>query len=162
MVADRLIAGREHRQDELLRLALRQCSRDVLGRNARCAHQRHAEAGHVQRIAGVAPERAARSTQRTDIRVIADVAFQEVENLLRIVVELGRFFLDVRIADRKVRRIAHVGGVGVRRRTDQAGIAGVARLQRRGGSGVRDGAGVERGEGLGARVELHAESRRPA
>ena len=56
-VADRLVAGREHRQDQLLGLALRQRARDVLRRDARGAHQGHAQAGDVERVARVRPER---------------------------------------------------------------------------------------------------------
>ena len=81
-VADRLIAGREHRQDQLLGLALRQRARDVLGRDARGAHQGHAQAGDVERVAGARPERAARAADRAEVRVVADVGVQEVEDLL--------------------------------------------------------------------------------
>ena len=106
------------------------------------AHQRHAEAAHVEGVAGV-DQSVPRTAQRTEIRVVADVVFQEVENLLRVIIELGRFLLDVGI-----------GGVGVRRGGEQAGIADIARLQHHGRRRIGDGPGVERGESLGANVEL--------
>src|SRR5208282_2430133 len=97
--------------------------------------------------ASAAPKSAARPAQGTDIRVVANVVFQEVENLLRIVAKRGGFFLNIRVADLQVRRVAHVGGVGVGRRIDQAGID-AADADCRGGSGIRDRTGVQRGKCL--------------
>ena len=142
-VADGLVAGREHRQDELLGLALRQRALDILGRDARGAHQGHAQAGHVEGVAGARPERAAGAAQRAGVRVVADVVVQEVEDVLRVVIELRRLFLDER-----------VGRVGVGRGGEQVGIDDVPGCSVAAGVAVRDGAGVERGEGLGAGVEL--------
>ena len=82
-VAHRLIAGREHREDELLGLGFRERTRDILGRDARGPHQGHAQAGHVQGIAGARPERAPRPAERAGVGVVADVVVQEVEDVLR-------------------------------------------------------------------------------
>ena len=79
--------------------------------NAGGAHQGHAEAGHVQGVAGVGPERAAGAAQRAGVRVVADVVVQEVEDVLRVVIQHRRLFLDVRI-----------GRVGVGRGGQQVGI----------------------------------------
>ena len=88
--------------------SLRQRALHVLRRDARGAHQGDAQAGDVERVAGARPERAPGAAHRADIGVVADIVVQEVEDLLRIVVELGRLFLDER-----------VGRVGVGRRGEQ-------------------------------------------
>ena len=102
MVADRLEAGREHRQKQCLGLCFRQRSFHILRRNAGSAHQCHAETGDVQRITGIGPKRAAGTAQRADVRVVADVCLQEVEDILRVVIQDRRLLLNVRIGRGRV------------------------------------------------------------
>ena len=61
--AQGLIIRLKHRVDELLCLCLRERTLGVLRRDSRGPHQRDAETGHVERIAGHAPERAASAVQ---------------------------------------------------------------------------------------------------
>ena len=110
-VADRLIAGREHRQDQLS------------GPGCTTACPRHTAPGCPRRASRPRPgwprrarcrrcSRACRARRAPSrVRVVADVVVQEVEDLLRVVVELGGLFLDER-----------VGGVGVGRRGEQARV----------------------------------------
>jgi len=66
---------------------------------------------------------------------------QEIKDCLRVVIELRGLFLDERI-----------GGVGVGRRGQQARVDAPCAQGCR-GRRVGNGAGIERGEGVGTRVE---------
>jgi len=54
-VTDCLGAGRKHRQDQMLGLAHREITLNILRRDSRGAHQRHAQAGDVERVARARP-----------------------------------------------------------------------------------------------------------
>ena len=70
------------------------------------------------------------------VRVVADLGVQEVEDVLRVVIERGGLFLD-----------EGVGGVGVGGRGEQVGVDRAGAERRRGRAGA-DRAGVERGKSL--------------
>ncbi len=70
-----------------------------------------------------------RTTQRARVRVVGDLRVQEVEDVLRVVVEQRRFFLDVGVVGVGVgRRGEHVGidRVWAERRRDRAGVTAPA------------------------------------
>ena len=82
------------------------------------------------------PERAAGTAERADVGVVADVVVQEVEDVLGVVIQRRRLFLD-----------EGVGGVGVRRRGQQVGIDAAGREHGR-GRRVGNRAAVEHGISL--------------
>ena len=147
-VADRLIAAREHRQDQSLGLRLRERAASVLGGDAGGPHQGHAQAGHVEGVASVGPERTACPADAAQVRVVADLVVQKIEDPLRIVIQRRRFFLDVRI-----------GRVGVGGGRQQARVRHIARLQSCRGGGIRHQPGVEDTQRLRAAVEIRRDSR---
>ena len=81
---------REHPEDELLDEGIGKRALDVAGGEARRAQEGDEQIGAVQRVAGPAPEGAARAAQRPPIDVEPDLVPNEGEDLRRVVTERGR------------------------------------------------------------------------